>query len=98
MKKYRTRGTRNGEIAVVEIIKETKKSVWVEGFSFNDSPGEPERRNKVTDFEVYHDSWGDARKYLVSKVRQEIESTERNLASRKSMLEKIELLPLRETT
>jgi hypothetical protein len=58
MIKYRTDGVRwgaSGKITPVKIDKETATSVWPQGEG---------RRAKVSECDIYHDTWEDAHDYL----------------------------------
>ena len=92
MKKYKTGGLWSPEINAVEVSKETEKSVWVTSYG-----GRQERRNKVTDYEAYHDSWKAARDHLINKANKALASAEKRVDHAKATLEKIELISLRES-
>ena len=61
IKKYRT-GSYGEPIEVVEVDRETEKSVWIKGH----------RNEKITNYHSYFDSWSEAHDYLVKKFRNEM--------------------------
>jgi len=95
MKKYKTTGTYGAEIQVVEIIKETEKTVTI-AVSRWGGESRPERYKKVTSYDVYHDTWELARKYLIKKVNAERDSAKRSLDMAQERVEAIELISLHE--
>ena len=75
MKKFKTSkyGT---EIEPVEVVRETDAFVIFPPYR----PGGKERRTaKCTDYERYHDTWEDARAFLLSRAEQDVQSARRRL-------------------
>jgi len=70
MVKYRTEDNFYGElIEPVEVERETASSVWING-----------RRNaKITDWRCYHDTWGEAKAYLLKLAESKLNSARRSL-------------------
>lgn len=69
IKKYLTGGWRHDLIGVVEIERETESSVWIDG----------RRSAKISRYEVYHDSWDQAKEYLMIKAERGLDSARRRL-------------------
>ena len=72
MTKYKTGDTRWGvmaEIEPVEVDKDTDSSVWIRG----------RRRAKVSEYEVFHDTWQSAHEHLLRKATERVESLIRQL-------------------
>jgi len=65
MKKYKTNACRwsiTAKIEEVEVEREMESSVWIKG-----------RRNaKVTEFDMYFDTWDDAHAYLKKKCGEKV--------------------------
>jgi hypothetical protein len=79
-------------IARVEVIRETKESVYVpvNVRSFAGSCGKTERREaKRSEFAQYHDAWLDAHAYLVEKAEFEVEFARERLKGCEDKLKKI---------
>lgn len=84
-KKYVTGGFSYGQkklIREIEIDRETEKSVWVNG----------SRRDKVSQYEWFHDSWMAAKDHLLRRAESLVESHERSLNSAKRLLEETKAL------
>ena len=85
MKKYRT--WYNEEIKEVESLSETakfaliKEDLWVS--KSLEHPDNPEGRH-------YHDSWQDAKNFLIYREQQAIAKLEDEIRKRKATLQKIE--------
>lgn len=100
MKKYLTRGSLYGtEISAVDVLRETAAMVYIERY------GRELRYKKVTDYEVYHDTYSAARAYLISKAEQRVSSAEygiksahRALDDAKEKLTKAQAIPEKEPT
>lgn len=75
MIKYKTGGWLE-LIQEVEIEKETEKSVYVRG----------SRLAKVGQYHRYHDSWADAREFLLRQAENKVEACRRTLEVAKSKL------------
>jgi hypothetical protein len=61
MIKYRTEGTAfrvKAQITSVKVDRETETSIWIKG----------RRSNKVSQYEIYHDTWGDAHFHLLKEA------------------------------
>ena len=79
MKKYMTGNTTwrvEAKIEEVEVLRETESSVWVKG----------RRLQKVTEWNVYHDTWDEAHSYLLEKAKGKVEYARRQLEEHKSYL------------
>lgn len=72
MKKYRTS---NGDgfklIQVIECERETEKSVWIKG----------QRFVKVSSFRVYHDTFDDAKDFLLQAISEDIKKANNKACS-----------------
>lgn len=85
MKKYMTERTTwrvAAKITEVEVERETKTSVWING----------NRRNKITEWDIFHDSWDAAHAHLMkraqelaNKARRELETANGALGNVKGM-------------
>jgi len=83
MHKYRTNCC-NNEIEKREILRETRTAVWAKGYD------DKERMvRKFSEFEQYHDTFKDAKDYLILKVKLKIESLQNNLGKELINLEEI---------
>lgn len=72
MIKFKTDNIRWGieaKITPVEVDKETDTSVWIGG----------RRAYKVSNYEVYHDTWRNAHAYLLSNANVHAKVAQRNL-------------------
>ena len=67
MIKYKT-GHWKDLIQKIEVIKETDKCVYV----FNPHRGKEGRENKVTSYYVIHDTFEQAKQYLIDKAKEKI--------------------------
>lgn len=79
MKKYMTGSTRyqvSAKITEIEVDRETESSVWVKGV----------RRQKVTEYAVYHNSWDDAHSYLLAAAGRKVEYARKTLEEHRSYL------------
>jgi hydrogenase maturation factor HypE len=74
-------------IELVEVIRETDNSVW-----FINKHGKQVRENKESNYASFHKTKGEAKKYMISKYREKIESAKRQIDSYKSKISKIEKL------
>jgi len=83
MHKYRTNCC-NNKIEKREIIRESRQTIWINGY--NDKPM---RVRKFSDFDQYHDTFEDAKLYLINKSRLKIESLQDNLGKELMNLEEI---------
>lgn len=70
------------EIETKEVERETEKCVWIGG----------NRHLKWTSWHKYHDTWEDAKDYLLCVAKRKVESHEGQLVSAKESLSKIEKL------
>ena len=82
--KWRTRSYPPTEIKRVECTRETEKCVYVASLS-----GREHRSMKISDYEQYHDTWSDAKAYLLSKARREVEAYEANLHAARAKFDQI---------
>jgi hypothetical protein len=72
------------EIRPVEVERETEQCVWVK--RDGGSRGEViDRRAKVTDFEVYHDSWEAAHSFLLEQADKKVKAARRSLEMANSL-------------
>lgn len=70
----------------VEILRETDKCV----FLYNKfRRGGVERAAKVTEFHAYHDTWEEAKAYLLDIAEAAVEKAEMRLNNRKRVLESV---------
>lgn len=69
MIKYKTNGWGRNPIVEVEVDRETESSVVIAG----------RRRAKVSAYEAYHDSWEDAKAYLMDGAEKSLKSARRKL-------------------
>jgi hypothetical protein len=70
-------------IEPVEIEKESEKSVWLYGFRIGGGKGPLRRADKRTSWECYHNTWEEAKAFLISLAVEEV-------ASARSQLEEAE--------
>lgn len=85
--KWRTVRHLPTNIERVEYARETEKCVYTTG-----SSGRERKSLKHSDWEQYHDTWADARTYLLDKARCEVEAYEAQLHKSRSKLSQIESL------
>ena len=69
MKKYLT-GSWKQLIKEVDVEKETASSVWING----------QRFSKETKYQIYHDSFDDAKNYLLNQSNKDIATKKHQLA------------------
>jgi hypothetical protein len=81
MIKYMTGGWQT-KIEKVEIERETGSSVWVGG----------RRHEKRTNWHIYHNTWDEARTYLLAMATHKVRSCQSSLDSAKAELSKISKL------
>jgi len=67
--KYRTGSWGGKLIEAVEIERETDKCIWVNG----------SRMNKVSSYYKFHESWPEAKEYLLARAERALESARRSL-------------------
>lgn len=79
--KYMTGGW-GKTIEAKEVERETEHSVWVNG----------NRNAKWTSWHKYHNTWEEAKDYLLDMAKRRVKSYEDQLASAKESLSKIEKL------
>jgi hypothetical protein len=70
MKKYYTTSWSGGRIDEVEIVRETKSSVFLK---------DTRRRRKVTDSERYCDTWKEAHDWLIGVAERRLSTARRQL-------------------
>lgn len=83
MIKYKTRSALFGvqaEIVQVEVSRETDDSIWLPG-------GRVERKHKVAG--CYHNTWADAREYLLRHAQQHVDNAATTLEYSKRMLRSV---------
>lgn len=61
--------TKGGPIQEVEVEKETDKSIWIDG----------NRESKNSDHAQYHDTWDDAKAFLLKKAEKKLNKARRFL-------------------
>lgn len=79
--KYRT-DTWKPEIVTIEAERETHSSLWIRG----------RRRNKSSSYDKFHDSWEEAKAYLLNKAELTVKNCESELDSAKDKISKIKKL------
>ena len=83
MIKYVTQSS-YARIEEVEVESETKHFVTLKR-----DDGSFYKEKKTSEYNCYHDSWSQAKQYLVDKVREEIESLERQMNTKKDRMNQI---------
>jgi hypothetical protein len=66
MTKYKTTSCRwdvEAEITPVEVERESDACIWIGG----------RRLKKVTDYEIFHDSWDEAYAFMLKKATEKVE-------------------------
>ena len=63
-------------ITSIEIDKETDKSVWING----------RREAKRSEYRVYHDTWDDAKTFLLNRAESQVNSARYALNQAKGLL------------
>lgn len=71
-------------IEKVEVERETEKCVWVKRWGSQTAS----RRNKMSDYECYFDSFDEAKAYLVDAAKRKVTAAEARLQSLKAELKK----------
>lgn len=88
MIKYRTGGYGNNLIEAVEVVKETEKQVVIETKLTNHTTGKTSiqetRENKINNYSAIHDTWDEAKAYLLEKADKKVQSCRRRLEEAKS--------------
>jgi len=86
MIKYKTRASRrwgvDAEIEKVEIERETEHCIWING----------RKNSKKSEWGIFHDSFDDAKNYLLSKQQSYVNSLHSQLESAKVILGTIKIL------
>jgi hypothetical protein len=90
MKKYKT--GYGIEIKEVEIIKETEKTVWIEATYRVPNKENIRQCRKNSDYENYHDTWRDARDFLLNKAEKEWEYAKERANVKKSIIGNIKAI------
>lgn len=86
MIKYRTRF---GEIQAIEIARETATMIVMPGASAR-------KEAKRSDWSNWHDSWKDARNWILSEARLKVEHALGNLETARNRLAEAEAIPERD--
>jgi hypothetical protein len=86
MIKYRTAF---GQITEIEVEKETEKFVILKQAGMT---GKPRREAKRSDWQNYHDSWEDAKTFLINEAKQKVSMAESVLLKAKNHLQNMEAL------
>ena len=81
IKKYRT-SSYSTDIDEVEVIRETDKCVFLEGWRKKE-----QREQKHSGFAIYHDTWDAAYLYLLSRCETQVRNAEADLERAKDRLE-----------
>lgn len=79
MIKWRTGGYGKNLIERVEIEKETKKTVWVRSTWYGGTKTEVRQERKDTGYHQYHDTWDDAKAYLMEQANADKANARRKL-------------------
>jgi hypothetical protein len=85
MKKYMTGGFES-PIEEVEVVKETKKSVWVKREGWAKGTESIDRCHKRASWHNYFDTWEEAHAFLMDKAQREVDSLRRQLELAKGKL------------
>ena len=75
-------------IEKVEIIRESKQCVWI----YWGNGLKEYRQNKLSSYEIYHDSWQLAYDYLLDRSERDVRSAKDRLKRAKETLEKTKVL------
>ena len=67
----------------VQVERETAKSVYIKGFN-----GKEERRNKITDYDCYFDTFDEAVGHLIRKENESIKKSEAEIEWANQRIEK----------
>lgn len=86
MIKYKTCGF-SDRIDEVEIARETKSSLWI--ISLN---GHARRASKISRYDNYHDTWKEAKDYLINSQQGKIDSCVEELNYHNQKMQKIKNL------
>ncbi|KKN75898.1 hypothetical protein LCGC14_0376060 [marine sediment metagenome] len=89
MVKYKTSGWGN-DIDKIEIIRETKHSVWIKGKRWGESC--EQRCQKATRWDIYHNSWATAHAHLLGRATRNVESAKDRLEECEQNLREIQAL------
>lgn len=87
--KWRTGGWAKEKIERVECLHETERTVIV---AERWRSAKQRKALKYSDSEQYHDTWADAKAYLVTCARREVDAYKERLHSARSRLGQIESL------
>lgn len=83
MIKYRAKTQTWGQlIEKINVERETKKCVWIDG----------RRSNKMSDWYCYFDTFGEAKNYLISEAENKVQAARSKLNNAKSHLGNIQAL------
>jgi putative IMPACT (imprinted ancient) family translation regulator len=75
--KYQTGGFGSKGIEQVEVVKETEKTVWVR-HEWNGHKS-VEQVRKESNYHQFHDTWQEAKDYLIEKAAQKVDACRERL-------------------
>ena len=78
-----------GQIKAMEVLRETKSSVFLPSQSWVNGTRVERREAKSSSVSAWFDSWEEAKQYTVDRAKREIESAEWSLARKKKELERV---------
>ena len=70
----------NIKIERIECTRETDKCIWYVARGWDNKPHE-RNDNKSSQFVMYHDTWEDAKDYLIAETAEQVASARRALES-----------------
>lgn len=89
MKKFRTRW--DDQIESFEVVKETEKQIVFIKTGWNNKTIE-ERELKESSYHKWHNSFDEAKQYLINKQSNRIKSLEKQIEDSKRIVEKLNLM------
>ena len=87
---FRTSLWNKAEILEAEVIRKTKSSVWIAWEP--DMPGKSKRRSRDGDYEQWHDTWEEAKAFLLQRTGHEMRVALGAFKTAKARYEKIDSL------
>jgi hypothetical protein len=84
---YQTGGYPNGSIRSIEVTRVTEKTVY-----YNNSAGREVSERRTTTYYQWHDTFQEAKDYLLEQYGRKIENTKDKLQKLRSVLGQIESL------
>ena len=88
MKKYKTESY-SSKITEVEFVRETGSFITVREIDWDKKTRE-RREKKISSYSKYHDTWLDAKQFLLERHRNEIQRLGARIQAERSELEKID--------